>query len=190
MDDRSRFWLLTIVFLLSGCQSGPRPPAIGEPPEYITDPSSILRIWNCLGAHKEVTREYPTDYRIGGVYRLLQDVVVTNGDTASLATPYWISGHETSRMESVRGEIAANQAAGRRETRTVLPAGTPLRFDEIWLEGNFETGIYVHPYATVLDGPLQGQLIGIGCITDRTTEPGTRRERCNVNPAYLELVAR
>ena len=72
----------------------------------------------------------------------------------------------------------------------LLAAGTQLRFDEIWLEGNFETGIYVHPYATALDGPLQDQLIGIGFITDRTTEPGTRRERCNVNPAHLELVAR
>lgn len=176
--------LLALVLLPMACQSGHRLPNTGETPEYITDPNSILRIWQCLGAHKDVTKEYPTDYQIGGIYRLRGDVVVEHGGTASTVTPYWVCECDSERVEKTKGEIAARKCSG----RAILPAGTRLRFEQIWLEGNQETGVTVHPYAMILDGPLDGQRVGIGLITDRQREPGMRRERCNVDATYLEAV--
>lgn len=180
--------ILAALFAQSASEAQHRLTRSSEPPEYITRPGSILHWWNCLGAHRNVTHEYPTDYQIGGVYRLRQDVIVERGGTSSVVSKYWI-GSSPELVEEQKEDIRRNREAKRRETRVVLAAGTRMRFEQIWLEGNFETGIYAQPYAQVLDGTLQGKRLCIYFIVDSDIDSETHRQHCCVNPKYLEVVA-
>ena len=214
MHARCCLVVLTLLVLATACQAQKRP---DKAPEYITNPSSILRPWNLLGAHKEVTHQFPTDYQLGGLYRLRKDVVVGSGGTGSRVTKYWVESHDPQKVEDLKERLRDPEAAKerdiqdlrtvsanlvgakagtevlirgmrvQRETRSIMSAGTRLRFRQIWLEGNFETGVYVKGYAEVLDGPLQGKWINISFISDRGKNYG---HACNVDPECLEYVGR
>lgn len=222
--------LFALLVLLIGTSSITQAQSYSYP-RYVTDPSSILHLWNFwLGAHKNVTGKYPTDFQLGKVYRLQSDVVVNHGSTSSRVTKYWINNDN---VEEVKQRIRDPQAAkardtealrsvmpnlrfpsdgvrdglmqaeirriqSQRETRTVMSAGTRLRFSQIWLEGNCENGVVAKPFAEILDGPLKGKLISIYFISDHEDDvldhgqhsdtTNNRYQRCNVNPRYLELL--
>jgi hypothetical protein len=140
--------------------------------------------------HKCVTNEYPSDYQVGKVYRLRSAVVVERGGTSSPVSPYWVDDSEwdTDRAERTRKEIRQNQGGWRRDTRTILEAGTRLRVEQLWLYSNIELGVILNAYARVLEGPLQGKLIDIHSISLTQSEGPKYRPRCDVNPKKLELV--
>jgi hypothetical protein len=182
-----------------------------------TNPSSLVNKWRWFEKNKQVTHQFPTDYQIGGLYRLKKDIIVRSEGTASPVSPYWVSEHDPERVDAVKEalrdpqgtrerevqalrQVAANNpklAAGvdleirgmkhRRESRTIVSKGTMLRFQQIWLSRSFEMGVGVHAYVEVLDGPLQGKWVDISFISD---ESAYNNPRCNLNTEYLEYATR
>jgi len=206
--------VLSLLSTASTCtaQQGP-----GQTPDYVTNPSAILNKWKWLETQKQVTSKFPTDYHIGGVYRLKQDVVVECGGTASHITKYWVSVWHTDGVEEVKQCLRDPQAAkereiqslqrvaadnprlsvgteifirgirNRRETRSLLSKGTMLRFQQLWLQRSFEMGVTIQAYVEVLDGPLQGKWVDIKFLSKCETSPNPH---CNLNSEYLECVAK
>jgi hypothetical protein len=110
--------------------------------------------------------EYPTDYVIGSVYTLQQDVDVLPGN----------SGPSTWDLNLQKGSTPATRI-GR------LPKGTRLKFLNIISKEHISVGLRVVPSFEILDGPLAGKhVIGESISSNH----GHSNERLFIDPPFLK----
>lgn len=213
MTSRNALSLLSFL-VCTTCPAQPYPTRVSG---GAADPNSLVNKWRWFQHHKQVTHQFPTDYQVGGLYRLKRDIIVDSVGTDSPVSPYWVRERNAERVEEVKEELRAPQVAGdrqtqalrevaannprlaagievslrrmgrQRETRTLVTKGTMLRFRQIWLNRSFEMGVYVRCYTEILGGPLQGKWADISSLSDCEAY-GTCR--CNLNPEYLERIAK
>src|SRR5437763_408197 len=91
----------------------------GQAPANVNPVRSLDEVWFWLGTEKQVTNRLPSDYGVGAVYRLKQDVVVECGGTSSRVSKYWVSEYEANVVENVREELRDPQATKEREIQTL-----------------------------------------------------------------------
>lgn len=188
-----------------------------EPRQLPTNTAPFVHQWKWFEKHRDVTKAFPTDYRIGGTYRLKKDVVVHHGGTDSPVTKYFVDNNELvlgSVKAALRDPKAAKEreiqaliqlaeenprmapgmnllirdARNRRETRSILSEGTKLRFQQIALSRSFPYGVMVHSYAEILDGPLRGKWIDVGAISVNSSAPDNAY--CSPDSRYLEYAGK
>lgn len=203
-------WSLLVSFL--AVPAFPAQQEVTQPLRTPSKPDPSVLKWRWFEKHKNVTGKYPTTYQIGGVYRLKQDVVVEYGGTGSRVTQYWVRITHREGVDEVKERLRDPEAAkqreiqalrqvglvnprlssgtdlfvrqirNRRETQSILSAGTLMRFQQVWLERSFEMGVTVDAYAEVLDGPMQGKWLGIYFLSDHDDHC------CDVKAEFLEYV--
>src|SRR5262249_8164076 len=104
---------LLVVLVGSGavCQAQQTMVQAGETFEQRLNSAYKLHWWNHWGYDKEVTHEFPTDYRVSGVYRLKTDLAVECGGTASSVTPYWIDLYTRGGVEGLKESLRDPEGA-------------------------------------------------------------------------------
>jgi hypothetical protein len=182
------------------------PSGAQQPASQGSRPDAPVRQWRWQGTAGGQKYAVVTDYRQGGVYRLKKDVVVQYGGTGSRISQYWVSEHEPGRVAEVRECLRDPQAAKTREiqslrdhggtileiilarhrseTRSILTAGTLLRFRHIDFQYNVELGPAAHPYLEVMHGALQGNWIDFTFVSRCDNEVTF----CKLDPEFLEYL--
>ena len=173
---------------MSGCARAPLAPVAQNTDDlvqYVQDPNSVVKWYHLWGTRKNVTGWFPSDYQMGGVYRVQRDVWLGQFNGGSHAGNYRaVSAATITDPEKMTSEGPPPGAID------VLHAGTRVRFQQIWIEADGRSDAVVMPYVEVLDGPLQGQWVGLNAVsvTKRRTEQEVPHP-CNVDAAVLTLAA-
>jgi hypothetical protein len=169
-----------------GCRSRPLSPVTqdtDELVEYVKDPNSIVKWYHFWGARKNVTGWYPSDYRMGAVYRTRCDIYLepfTSGRHA---------GNFRALASDNNGNLGETSGGAPPPGSTdVLSAGTRVRFMQMWIEADGKTDAVVVPYVSVLDGNLLGRWVALDAVSIKQRRDNNDvAHPCNVDEKYLEV---
>jgi hypothetical protein len=143
---------------------------------------SLLLLAGCI-TRRDVAADprYPTDYRIGQIYRLRQPLFL-NKDSVFASRPGAHGGVPRST------EDYKNHPASWRNIDALLPVGTRLEIMSIILEKGFESGNFVWVRARILDGQTSGRLIDLTFASRRVHQSSPSASIPQVDPETLELI--
>lgn len=178
--------VVATLLSVSGCARAPLAPVAQNTDElvrYVQDPNSIIKWYHLWGARKNVTGWFPSDYQMGGVYRVQRDIWLGLFDGGSHAGNY--RALRAAAITDADKMASESPPPGAIE---VLHVGTRVRFQQMWIESDGRSDALVMPYVEVLEGPLQGQWVGLNAvsITKRRTEQESPHP-CNVDPQVFAL---